>query len=555
MSLKITRLRQDDTATSASGPLDGAVQLPAVSPQIAASDATAIAGNDNGPLAEDRKAKDPQFGGLVDSETGEPLSAATGLGEIDESAWPGIVDREPPEGAGLPRNELELTEDYIARAFVDRYVWELRYDHDKGSWYIWDGSHWREDETKGAFDKVRAFCRAVRGEARAMSSRRAVEGVEVMASRDPQVAMTTRDWNPDPWLLGTPAGYVNLKCGELFEPDPALNVSQLTSVGPAERGTPIPHFATFLDEVTQGDAGLQRFLQQYIGYCLTGDTREQVLLFVYGPGGNGKSALQTVITEIMGNYAKTAVMETFSARHQPRHLTEIAMLLGARLVTLSETEKGQRWSQARLNQMTGGDNITANFMYHDMFTFRPVFKTFVVGNHKPHLASVNDAERRRFLIVPFLHKPANPDRRLAEKLRDEYSGILRWAIEGCLDWQENGLLTPQVVKEATDDYFATEDFFGRWVDECCERGPGLKAKATPLWQSFSSFAEDNGEDAGSMKSFSNCLANAGIEKMKSGGSSVYLGIALKSVATLQISSGDLGSCRTREDGERASSSR
>lgn len=542
MTLKFTRIKQGDKGT-ASEPSEGALQLPPASPApyIPASDATPIVGNDNveapkveSPKVEPPNAGDSQSQNLVYSETGEPLPLAETLGEVDESTWPGIVDNEPPEEEVLCGSDLELTEDSIAEAFVDRYRDQLRYDHDRGCWYSWDGTSWREDETRAAFDKVRGFCRAVRGESRAMSSRRAIEGVEVMASRDTRVAVTTSDWNCDPWLLGTPGGYVNLKTGELFKPDPNLNVSQLTSVGPAECGAPATHFATFLGEVTQGDPGLKRFLQQYIGYCLTGDTREQVLLFVYGPGGNGKSVLQNVVTEIMGDYAKTAAMETFSASRQPRHLTEIAMLRGARLVSLSETEKGQRWSQARLNQMTGGDNITANFMYHDMFTFRPVFKTFVVGNHMPHLASVNQAERRRFLIVPFLHKPANPDKRLAEKLRGEYPGILRWVIEGCLDWQENGLILPDVVKEATKDYFDTEDFFGCWVDECCERGPGLKAKATPLWESFRKFAEANGEDAGSMKSFSNCLANEGIKKMKSGGSSVYLGIAPKSVNTLQF---------------------
>jgi len=533
MTIKFSKKKQVDIAAAVSGPCDEASQAPAAALSMPAPDDTQLAGNHNAPTATAPKAKGPQAEGPLDEATGEPLPLAGSFEEAEESAWPGIVDLEP-EGAELPVNELELTEDSVARAFVDRYACELRYDHDRGSWYIWHMTRWREDETSAVFDKARGLCRAVRGEARAMSSKRAIEGVEVMASRDPRVAMTTRGWNSDPWLLGTPSGYVNLRTGELSEADPSQNVSQLTSVGPAGSGTPTPHFATFLDEVTQGDPGLRRFLQQYFGYCLTGDTREQVLFFVHGPGGNGKSVLQNVVTEIMGDYAKTAAMETFSASRQQRHLTEIAMLRGARLVNLSETEKGQRWSQARLNQMTGGDYITANFMRRNHFTFRPVFKTFVVGNHKPHLASVNQAERRRFLIVPFLHKPANPDKRLADKLRGEYPGILRWAIEGCLDWQENSLLVPDVVKEATKDYFDTEDFFGRWIDECCERGPGLKIKATPLFESFRSFAQDNGEDAGSMKSFANCLANAGFTKVKSGGSSVYLGIALKSVTTLQL---------------------
>ena len=360
--------------------------------------------------------------------------------KLDESAWPGVADHESVDEAGC--DEPELTEDYVAHAFIDRHGQKLRFDHDAGAWYGWDGTHWRKDETRATFDKVRGHCRALRGRARTMSSKRAIEGVEVMASRDRRVAMTTRDWNTDPWMLGSPGGHVNLKTGELFDADPTFNVSQLTSVAPAENGAATPHFAKFLDEVTQGDPELRRFLQQYFGYCLTGITSEQVLFFIYGPGGNGKSVLQSVIAEIMGDYAKTAAMETFSATGHPRHLTEIAMLRGARLVTLSETEKGQRWSQTRVNQMTGGDSITANFMRQDHFTFRPVFKTFVVGNHKPHLTSVNDAERRRFLIVPFLHKPVAPDKLLPSKLRGEYPGILRWMIDGCLDWARTASSSP-----------------------------------------------------------------------------------------------------------------
>jgi putative DNA primase/helicase len=503
-------------------------------PATNSPDGTGTAGNDNDQqsalaraAAEEPKNPSRKISsdyGLLDEKTGEPLAAPRYLEEVDESAWPGEVDHEPVDEAG--DDEPELTEDYVAHDFITRYDQELRFDHDVRSWYGWDGTHWRKDETRATFDKVRGHCRALRGCARMMSSKRAIEGVEVMASRDPRVAMTTRKWNTDPWLLGTPGGYVNLKTGQVFDADPTLNVLQLTSAAPAEIGTAIPHFAKFLNEVTQGDPGLQRFLQQYFGYCLTGITSEQALFFIYGPGGNGKSVLQTVISDIMGDYAKTAAMEAFSATGHSRHLTEIAMLRSARLVTLSETEKGQRWSQTRVNQVTGGDSITANFMRQDHFTFRPMFKTFVVGNHKPHLTSVNDAERRRFLIVPFLHKPVAPDKQLPSKLRDESPGILRWMINGCLDWAKNGFVLPAVVKEATTDYFESEDLLGRWVEECCERGVNLKAKAQELWESYRKFAAGNGEDAGSMKSFASALASAGFEKKKSGGI-IYIRIALK----------------------------
>ena len=257
------------------------------------------------------------------------------------------------------------------------------------------------------------------------------------------------------------------------------------------------------------------------------------MLFIYGPGGNGKSVLQTVFKEIMGDYAVTAAMETFTASKQQRHLTELAMLQGARFVGVSETEKGQKWAEARINQLTGGDPVTANYMRQDHFTFVPQFKLMIVGNHKPNLSTVNDAARRRFVIVPFMHKPDKPDLKLPEKLRAEYPAILRWMIDGCLDWQANGLVIPDVVKATTADYFEEQDLFARWIEENCDVGSNLKAPASKLYASWKAFCEESGEYAGSAKTLGQTLVERGFAKTKSSGT-VYLGIALKSINTLQF---------------------
>jgi putative DNA primase/helicase len=239
----------------------------------------------------------------------------------------------------------------------------------------------------------------------------------------------------------------------------------------------------------------------------------------------------------MGDYARTAAMDTFTASRHQRHLTEIAMLDGARFVGMSETEKGQMWSQARINQLTGGDPVTANFMRQDLFTFVPKFKLMVVGNHKPQLGTVNDAARRRFLIVPFLYKPDQPDKALGVKLREEYPAILRWMIDGCLDWQANGFVLPDIVKQATSDYFEDEDIFGRWIAEKCERSPGAKGKAIALYECWREFAIANGEEPGSSKAFAEMLSNRGFKKIKSDGMK-YLGIAPPSATTMNFS-GDI----------------
>ncbi len=366
-----------------------------------------------------------------------------------------------------------------------------------------------------------------------MASKKAADGVEHMARRDQRLAVTSKIWDTDPMLLGAPGGTIELESGKQRKPTPKDFITKLTSVAPAAAGTPHPTFTKFLAEVTANDLGLQRLLQQYAGYCLTGLTKEQVLLFIYGPGGNGKSVLQTVITEIMGDYATTAPMETFAASKYQGHPTEIAMLHGARFLGASETEKGQKWAEARINQLTGGDLVTARFMRQDHFTFRPQFKLMIVGNHKPQLGTVNDAARRRFIIVPFLHKPKKPDHKLLEKLRLEFSAIFRWMIEGCLDWQENGLVIPTAVKQATADYFEEQDTLGHWIAQCCECGPGLKTKATPLYESWKDFASKNSVEWGSTISFAEALGQKGFKKGKSS-STVYEGIAIKSITTLNF---------------------
>ncbi|WP_270935989.1 hypothetical protein [Falsiroseomonas oryzae] len=78
--------------------------------------------------------------------------------------------------------------------------------------------------------------------------------------------------------------------------------------------------------------------------------------------------------------------------------------------------------------------------------------------------------------MPFLHKPERPDRQLEEKLMAEAPAILRWMIEGCLDWQRRGLTRPQIVAEVTNDYFEAQDVIGRWVAERCMRDPQLQEK-------------------------------------------------------------------------------
>ncbi len=189
------------------------------------------------------------------------------------------------------------------------------------------------------------------------------------------------------------------------------------------------------------------------------------------------------------------------------------MLRGARLVTASETEEGRAWAETRIKQLTGGDPITARFMRQDFFTYRPQFKLTIIGNHKPILHNVDDAAKRRFNIVPFIHKPAQPDHQLEQKLMAEAPGILQWMIEGCRDWQEHGLVRPQCVIDATAEYFSDQDCFAHWLgDDCvCDRGNMARSEASSvLFRSWSDYAKNAGVKPGTTATFKERMMKAGL---------------------------------------------
>jgi putative DNA primase/helicase len=180
-----------------------------------------------------------------------------------------------------------------------------------------------------------------------------------------------------------------------------------------------------------------------------------VFVFAYGTGANGKSTFIGTIQKIFGDYATVADMATFLASNNDRHPTELAKLSGARLVIATETQPGRAWDEAKIKAITGGEKQTARFMRQDFFDFDPTFKLFISGNHKPRLRNVDEAMRRRMLLVPFTVEipKAERDPKLMEKLRAEWPAILRWALNGCLEWQRIGLAPPGRNAEGTSHNF------------------------------------------------------------------------------------------------------
>jgi putative DNA primase/helicase len=411
--------------------------------------------------------------------------------------------------------DLSLSDEVLAQNFIDAHLADLRYTAMRGRWYIWDGRRWAVDEKLEAFSLVRSFChsraRQQGGkEATGIASSGTVGAIEHLARADQRIAVLLDEWDAHPWLLNTPAGEVDLRTGETFPHNPDNNLTKIAGVGP-DWNCKTPLWDDFLKKITGGDDELIGFLKRLAGYALTGSTREHALFFLYGTGANGKSTFVNAITSCAGEYHRVAPIETFIASRSDRHPTELAGLHGARLVTAIETQEGRRWDESKIKSLTGGDTISARFMRQDFFDYLPQFKLIIAGNHKPGLRSVDEAIRRRFNLVPFTVTipPEERDLEFAEKLTPEMPGIMAWMIDGCTEWQKEGLKPPKIVTDATEAYLASEDALSAWLDECTEQKSTAFAKSSHLFASWKGWATANGEEAGSSKALGMALEKKG----------------------------------------------
>jgi putative DNA primase/helicase len=442
----------------------------------------------------------------------------------------GAPDARPPE----------FSDEALALRFAERFGHKLKYVAVWNKWFIYTGTHWVPDDTLQVIDCARDLCREVAGNcaqeriAAAIASRKTVTAVVSLARADRRIAANTDQWDSDPWLLNTTAGAADLRTGALRGHDPNDYCTKMTTVAP-DSSCPTPIWSTFLERVCREDAEFIGFLQRILGYALTGVTREHALFFCYGTGANGKSTLINTVVACIGDYHRTAAIETFTASKADRHPTDLAGLRGARLVTAVETEEGRRWDEAKVKALTGGDKISARFMRQDFFEYNPNFKLLLAGNHKPGLRSVDEAIRRRFHLLPFLAiiPPGERDDQLGEKLKAEGPGILAWMIEGCLDWQRQGLDPPEVVKAATAEYLEAEDALAAWIREAGDADPNGFELSTELYASWKRFAADSGEYIGSMRKFVQKLedrgASIGLRKGRnSTGHNGFYGLRLRS---------------------------
>ena len=436
-----------------------------------------------------------------------------------------------------------LSEDDLAEQFAEKHAERWRYVQIWGKWFQYRNDGWYQDDIAEASRLMIEVCRAAlyRPEARELSgAQKKMLGRKNMAWNARDMAATHRkiaaradQWDQNRALIGVPGGVLDLEISKLIGSTPEQYITKRTSVAPAP-GRP-ETWLKFLDTVMGGNADLIAYLQRFAGYCLTGENREQQLTFLYGTGQNGKGVFLTTLSNILGDYARSAGAEVFMSTDNPRHLTERARMRGARLVTVDETDSSARWNEALIKRITGGGKMEANFMRQDLFEFEPEFKLLVAGNHKPQLRGVGKAIQRRFHLVPFAVTIPDEERddKLPEKLRAEYPQILQWMLEGCAAWRDYGLAPPEEIRDATAAYIQGEDTLGEWIEECTIQSGEVSRPVA--YKQYFEWIKQRGERAWSSKAWWAALEERGFTVRRSSAGRFINLLSLK--ATAQTSDG------------------
>ena len=440
--------------------------------------------------------------------------------------------------AALP---ARYTDQRVKLHFAGLYKGTAQYVPGIG-WHQWTGTRWSTDTPGGLYplidkmqeDLMRAAKEIKDEEARA-KDRKALINLEShdrqttiikACEHVPDLITQACDLDKDNMLLNVANGTLDLSTGRLQPHNPADRITRVINID-YDPGATCPTFMKFLKWAMCSDADLVLYLQRFIGYCLTGDISEQVLNFWYGTGGNGKSTLMNVIQWLLCDYGTCAdtglIMKAEAGGTDSNRLYMLAELRGARLVTLSEVNDGQKLDEAQIKSFTGGDVITARQVYERPFSYVPQAKLIGFGNYRPHVRGTDYGIWRRIHLVPFaaVITDADKDTHLADKLRNELPGILNWAVQGCLAWQEQGLHAPNAIKAAVEGYRQNEDTFQSWLSECCSRDESKRTASAQLTASFKEYSGWRISD----KKFSELMKYAGFEKRFSNGT-FWLGIFL-----------------------------
>lgn len=441
-----------------------------------------------------------------------------------------------------------------SRAFANRWRDQLLYVATRDRWLRWEEERLQLCEKEEHLGYAKSLCADFMTAATAVFNQDPDKGKRLLqdaiaahnlpkitamlklAVSEPGMAVTDRELDADPYLLGLQNGVVNLRTGDLLINRPELLITRFCNASYVE-AAPCTRWLAFLTEVFESDMETIESVQRLLGYSLTGLVTEEVLVICCGYGSNGKSVFNNVVHRIFGGYARTAPPSLLTVRRPddsgPRN--DLAMIAGARYVSINELQAGDRLDEQTVKLLAGREPISARFLYQELFEYMPTFTAWMRTNHKPIITGEDDGIWRRLVILPFKRKfiDEKKDPHLEEKLMTEADGILQWMLEGARKYFKDGLQLSKTIKAEHASYRKESDMLGEFLEDQTEIAIDTKESQSGLFSRWRYWCEVNGVRHGSKKTFTQRLAERGFTEARSNGGRYYTGLKLKSPSISQ----------------------
>lgn len=475
-------------------------------------DLIAVVARQAGEAAAGDLALRAEFIGLIQGRFKALTKTTIGTGDVRTAMTSG------QKAVAFNRQRRQNTEFGNAERMLDAYGKGLMYVPEMQLWYSWSGVHWQACSGVAIEHLAKETVLALPGEAKTIESdaeraeffkfcaasqqARMVKNMVTLAQSDPRVVVPLCELDKHSHLLGVGNGAVDLRTGDLMTPSEESFITTITPVEYRPKAK-CPLFQKIVSDVFFDDAAMVSFFKRVVGYALMGNPTEDIIVIPFGDGSNGKSTVLGAIRHVLGGHARMASAQTFLSSAMegagsggPRE--DILRLRGARFVTVAEPEENSELRESFIKAMTGGETMPARGMYsRTTIEVMPTWVTFIATNHRPVVKGDDHGIWRRLMPIPFLRNfdedlTITKDLQLAEKLAAESAGILRWCVEGALDYQRFGLQSPEGVIAAKKEYRDDMDLLKEFLDDVCELGD-FSVKSSDLWQAWESYAGAKGE--------------------------------------------------------------
>jgi len=435
----------------------------------------------------------------------------------------------PREGYNYELEEKIETEEYYtdfwnADNFVKMYKGKVLFCEPWDTWLLYKNGRWIRDEKNEVIELAKRVIRTYyqwAGNIENDKERKALVEHAIKCEKlssvksmlelaKPKLAVLPEQFDTDEYILNVRNGILILDTKELIEHSPDYLLTKMANVEYDPTAT-CPRWMEFLYTIFNGDEELINFIQKAIGYSLSGDTGEDCFFILYGQGMNGKTTFLNTIKEILGDYCIHTRAETFLLKDYDHIPNDIARLHNRRMVIATELPEGRRFNENLLKGLTGRDTITARFLRQEFFEFRATFKLWIATNHKPIVNENTVAFWRRVKLIPFEVQIPEERRipRYEEKLLEERSGILNWALEGYTKWRKEGLGTTKKINEAVQSYRDEMDIISDFISECCIEDQNISATTSELYLAYCEWCKKNGIEPISNRSFGRRLEERG----------------------------------------------